>query len=531
MTLSIKLVDASFLCPRKAWLMANEPDRAVHAEDAPYWRQQAEEVEASNEARLRQVFKLKSSQAPLERTRELLDVTSKTGAWHRPQFEYKGFVYRPFLLALQDGSGVLTELSISTGDEHGSSPEKMAKYALELALGAHILKKNGIKAHTLRMRMFRKGLCWDGTDKGVESLFQDLDLSALAQQFEPYVEDLLTHTLQLTDAKELPACEMGRKCRRPVPCVFKAYCESFSPVAGPTIFDLPGSLWRWQAEREEEGRLLLGNIDKDELPTAYQDLYVSLRSQKPLKRAMEPGHILRNLPYPRYYFDFEAIASALPLWPNRAPYEQVPFQWSAHVETKPGHIQHKAFLDLGYEDPAERCAQALVDLYREQPGPVLVYHASYEKNRLKEMAQRFEALAPTLLAMIDHLVDLEPIVREHWFHPQQKGSYSLKKVVKCFMPELAYEGLEQVRNGVDAQMSYLSLVRGSLSAADFKASRHALLNYCNHDTWALVALTYGLLKKPIPPRPPMALSAKGRNRFDNVKLSRRNQKIHKATAS
>ena len=42
--------------------------------------------------------------------------------------------------------------------------------------------------------------------------------------------------------------------------------------------------------------------------------------------------------YPRYYFDFEGIDLAVPRWTGVRPYEQIPFQWSCHIERAPGKL-------------------------------------------------------------------------------------------------------------------------------------------------------------------------------------------------
>jgi hypothetical protein len=45
---------------------------------------------------------------------------------------------------------------------------------------------------------------------------------------------------------------------------------------------------------------------------------------------------LAILPYPRRYLDFEAIQFIVPQWIGTRPFEQIPFQWSCHVETRRG---------------------------------------------------------------------------------------------------------------------------------------------------------------------------------------------------
>src|SRR6185312_5269177 len=50
--------------------------------------------------------------------------------------------------------------------------------------------------------------------------------------------------------------------------------------------------------------------------------------------------------FPRTWLDFETIGFAVPRWVGTRPYQQVPFQFSAHVEAADGKIDHREFLNL-----------------------------------------------------------------------------------------------------------------------------------------------------------------------------------------
>ena len=56
--------------------------------------------------------------------------------------------------------------------------------------------------------------------------------------------------------------------------------------------------------------------------------------------ALESGDTLAAMPWPRYYFDFEGIDLPVPVWDGVRPYEQIPFQWSCHIETSAGQLEH-----------------------------------------------------------------------------------------------------------------------------------------------------------------------------------------------
>ena len=53
--------------------------------------------------------------------------------------------------------------------------------------------------------------------------------------------------------------------------------------------------------------------------------------------------------------DLETVNGAIPRFTGMKPYEQLPFQWSVHVQTEPGAVpKHFEFLATDKNDPAQR---------------------------------------------------------------------------------------------------------------------------------------------------------------------------------
>ena len=195
---------------------------------------------------------------------------------------------------------------------------------------------------------------------------------------------------------------------------------------------------------------------------------------------------MRALPYPRYYLDFETIGPAIPVWAGTRPYETLPFQWSIHIEEAPGEIRHEEFLDVSGEPPMRALVeQLIVDLGSD--GPVLMY-TSYEKGVIRGLAERFPDLAYPLYAIIDRLVDLYPVTKASYYHPDMLGSWSIKAVLPTIAPDLDYELLEGVAEGTEASNAYLEAIRSDTSAGRKEEIRRELLKYCAHDTLAMVRL-------------------------------------------
>jgi hypothetical protein len=197
---------------------------------------------------------------------------------------------------------------------------------------------------------------------------------------------------------------------------------------------------------------------------------------------------LLSLPYPRYYFDFESINPAVPIWAGTRPYQQVPFQWSCHVEHADGRLEHYRFLDVTGSDPRRDCASSLVRLMAGIGGCVIVYFQAFEETRLRELARDLPDLASGLMRVVDKLRDLLPIVREHYYHPAQQGSYSIKAVLPTVVPELDYQSLDEVQDGGGAQRAYLEAIDTKTPLDRRTQLVERLERYCEMDTWAMVEL-------------------------------------------
>jgi hypothetical protein len=194
--------------------------------------------------------------------------------------------------------------------------------------------------------------------------------------------------------------------------------------------------------------------------------------------------------FPRTWLDFETIGFAVPRWIGTRPYQQTPFQFSAHIEQADGAMEHREFLSLDGRDPRRACAEALLAGI-PPAGAVIAYNASFERSRITELAAAFPDLARGLNAIAARIVDLLPVTRAHWYHRDQRGSWSMKAVLPTVAPELGYAGLE-VKDGGGAQDAYLEAIADDTSEDRRAAIDKALRTYCGRDTEAMIALARAL---------------------------------------
>ena len=95
---------------------------------------------------------------------------------------------------------------------------------------------------------------------------------------------------------------------------------------------------------------------------------------------------------------------------------------------------------------------------------------------------RFPDLMEDLRAVIARVVDLKPIVKRNYHHPDMCGSWSLKGVLPTVVPELDYGDLDEVHEGTEAEVAYEEAIgpRPQPSAARADPPRPARLLRARH---------------------------------------------------
>jgi hypothetical protein len=190
---------------------------------------------------------------------------------------------------------------------------------------------------------------------------------------------------------------------------------------------------------------------------------------------------------PAYFMDFETIQFAVPIWKGTRPYQQIPFQFSVHRLSRTGALAHESFLDLSGKDPSLAFAKALLEACGTQ-GPVFSYNAGFEVSRIRDLSARFPRIAQGLNALAERVVDLLPVARDHYYHPAQEGSWSIKAVLPTLCPELNYGALEGVQDGSMAMDAFMEALDPATPRERKAEIERQLIAYCALDTLALVRL-------------------------------------------
>jgi len=203
---------------------------------------------------------------------------------------------------------------------------------------------------------------------------------------------------------------------------------------------------------------------------------------------------LNTLSYPIYHLDFETFQQVVPKWKGISPYQQIPFQYSLHIEHLDGTIEHKEFLGKDDVDPRYELAKRLVEDI-PMDVTVLAYNMSFEKGVNSKLAESFPDFKEHLLSINENTKDLMlPFQKQYYVTPQMQGSYSIKYVLPSLVPEMskAYKSLNGIQNGSDAMNAFPKL--SSMSREKKEETRTALLEYCKLDTLAMVEVLKKLKK-------------------------------------
>jgi len=397
-------------------------------------------------------------------------------------FQHDGLLVRvDVLLPTPDGYR-LTEVKSST--------EVKPYHVDDCAVQAWVLLKNGIPLASVELAHVDTSFVYQG-DGNYHGLLKSVRLDEEISQLLGVVPGWVEQARKDLSGDE-PAIAMGTQCDDPYECPFKAYCTRNMPLPEAPKYPLD-ILYRMGAKTKEELHSR-GYQDARNVPLRYLNetqrwIQRVSKSGKPSLDVGTAQKVMSALPYPRYYLDFETVTLAVPRWAETRPYlTQVPFQWSCHIEYAPGRLRHEMFLDVTGNDPRRPFAEFLIQVLNGK-GPVIVYNQSFEKSRITELANLFPDLAHALSRINERVVDLLPITRRNYYHPDMMGSWSIKAVLPTVAPDLGYANLV-VGNGGDAQAAYREIIHPETSGEHAQTLTEGLREYCTLDTLAMARLAW-----------------------------------------
>lgn len=356
----------------------------------------------------------------------------------------------------------------------------------DIAIQAYVARQAGVPLQSVALAHIDSSWTYPG-NTDYNGLLTEVDLTDVASDLGAEVHEWISAAAHICASNVEPSRPTGPHCNSPFACGFHAHCSKGETQYSHPISWLPRlaaekqNLWKAQGIHE------MGQVPDEHLNAVQQRVKHCTLNGSIYFDAEGAAHDLAPHTLPGYFLDFETIAFAVPIWAGTKPFRQIPFQFSLHTISALGEVAHSGeFLDLSGNDPSQLFAQALVNTCGAS-GPVFVYNAGFETARINELAERFADLAPALLAINARVVDLLPIARNRYYHPDQQGSWSIKKVLPT-LAQLDYSQLDGVKDGGLAQEAYLRAIDPACGEEDKAQIRRQLLAYCKLDTLAMVAI-------------------------------------------
>lgn len=419
----------------------------------------------------------------------------------------------------------------------------VGKYLYDIAIEKHIVDGSinhdkTIKEHLpvhYYLVVLNSEYIFDGTyqdnepvyqkDTNNNELFTIIEADSLLDEYQPIISEDIRRVEKFISRLEINNNIVGPHCeiKKTTACPFKKICfkcvsnphsvlETMNPkyafddykgIKHPTVYDFIN-----------DGIYEFKDAYKYTTKPNYKIQYDAIVNnqvhldEERIKKALE------QLKYPIYHLDFESFNNPIPRYSFEFPYMQSLFQYSLHIEKKPGicdiEKDHFDFLAKDHKDHREELIISLINhIDLSKGGSVMVYNENFEKTRLYELAKMFPKYKKELLNIRNHIVDLLNIIKGSntfyetfmdltkeqkdtvaYYHKNLYGSYSIKKVLPIFT-DLSYQDLE-VKKGTEAVLVYSMFP--NYSEEEFKKEYAALRIYCRQDTWSMVEILRGLRK-------------------------------------
>jgi hypothetical protein len=348
----------------------------------------------------------------------------------------------------------------------------------DLAIQSAVLEGAGLVVDGCYLMHLNTQYVFLGGELQLEEMFALENMTAEIQARRLLVQTQLEEMWNVLERPAPPMIAPDGHCYQPYECPFWDHCtKEKSPR---WVFHLPGSS-KIQKLLRKEGVETIDDIpDHVQLSDIQQHVKNNVEWISPLLRAR-----LQSVRYPVHHLDFETFMPAIPVFPHTRPYRPMPFQWSNHIEYEDGTIVHQQYLCTDGRDPREELALQLLESLGET-GSICVY-SEYERFLLFALGDVLPHLKPALSNVVRRLWDLLSVIQQHYYHPDFRGSFSIKTVLPALVPALAYDDLT-IQNGAVAAVMYQKMVFSETDLMERAHIAQALEEYCGRDTWAMVEL-------------------------------------------
>jgi len=271
-------------------------------------------------------------------------------------------------------------------------------YIDDVAFQYYLLTQCGINVKKVQLMYINKYYERKGSLE-LDKLFVLEDCTEITKQKAMDVAKNIAEIRSYIENESEPQQDIGLHCHTPYGCAYYGYCARHIPQN--SIFDVAQLSCEKKYEYYRQGIISFEDIINSGIKFSErqrQQVEMTYYHKPALIKPNEIKSFLETLYYPLYYLDFETFQSAIPEYDGLKPYEQIPFQYSLHIEQENGELEHKEFLAKEETDPRRTIAERLCADIPEDVC-VIAFNASFEKSRIKKLATTFPDLADHLMAI------------------------------------------------------------------------------------------------------------------------------------
>ena len=390
-------------------------------------------------------------------------------------------------------NGILAILDILVKDEEGwkayevkSSTSVSTTHVMDATLQSYVIQNSGLELVDVSIVYINNQYKRKG-DLNIKELFSTSSIHEKVLEKMTTIPSKIIELKKVLNKSETPNVDIGPHCTSPYNCDFIGHCWKHIPDY--SIFDISNLNQEKKFELYNNGIVDFKDIPNDFQLSKNQKTQIQCElDDKTIMDQTKLSTFINDLKYPLYYLDFETFSTAVPLFDNTKPYQQMVFQYSLHVNNS----KHSSTLHFEYlakndgSDPREEFVKQLINDCKTE-GDILVYNISFEKSRLKELINIYPHYRIPLEKIIFRLKDLMVPFQKKWYYSKEmKGSYSIKKVLPALSNELNYTELE-IQDGGLASHTFTQLIT-SANKKNEEDIRKNLLEYCKMDTLAMVKI-------------------------------------------
>ncbi|MDA1334702.1 MAG: DUF2779 domain-containing protein [bacterium] len=369
----------------------------------------------------------------------------------------------------------------------GSTSAKV-EHEHDLAFQTVVLEDSGLKIRNISVIHINSEYKRDG-DIVIEDLTSTTDITDKVRSRIDATRENIKEAHKVIDSSKMPDPSpryigmSGLTEWMHIYYALKGESETYS------IYNLQSPRPKIIGELEDLGITLLSEIPDDIKLTEKQQRQVdAVKEDKRTIDKKKIANFLDGFEYPLYFFDYETLSDVVPPFDGIRPYQQVPFQYSLHIQKKPGdELKHKEYLHTKNTHPGSDVIKHLKkDIGKK--GSIIVWYESFEKSCNTALGEMFPDEKDFMASVNDRIVDLMIPFSKGWFVDKDFfGSASIKKVLPALIPALSHKDLS-ISDGGTAQRIWMDTILRGHNKKDKKKLMDDLLEYCKLDTLAMVEI-------------------------------------------